>query len=89
MIIDAHAHGFYGGDLDRLGTAGGDWTRNGMSYLDRMQKRKPHLLDVGLRLEILDRNGIDLQVVNPVNYLDCNLPAGPACCAAPTWPGDQ
>jgi len=73
MIIDAHAHGFYGGSLNRLEGAGGDWAKKGLGYLHSVARRKPHMFDVGLRVEMLDRNGIDLQVVNPVNYLDCNL----------------
>ena len=73
MIIDSHAHGFYGGSLNRLEGAGGDWAKKGLGYLHSVARRKPHMFDVGLRVEMLDRNSIDLQVVNPVNYLDCNL----------------
>ncbi len=60
MIIDAHAHGFCRDHLDKLEGAGGDWAGE---ILGHLYKGKPHLFDVGLRLEMLDRNGIDLQVV--------------------------
>lgn len=36
-------------------------------------KRKPHFIDIGLRVEQLNRNGIDYQVVTPPHNLDCNL----------------
>ncbi len=75
MIIDAHAHGFCRDHLDKLEGAGGDWAGE---ILGHLYKGKPHLFDVGLRLEMLDRNGIDLQVVTPINYVDCNLLPGDA-----------
>ncbi len=74
MIIDAYTHGLHGGYLDQLATAGGDWAKQILARLLARVRNKPHLSDVGLRVEQLDRNGIDLQVVTPI--LDSNLLLG-------------
>ena len=72
MIIDAHTHGFHGKYLEQLATAGGDWAKQNLAMLLGQTRNKPHFIDVALRVEMLDRNGIDLQVVTPPHHLDCN-----------------
>ncbi len=63
MIIDAHTHGFNGRNIDRIAAAGGEWTRQVLAtYLER-RRDKPQAVNVALRVEMLDRNHIDLQVV--------------------------
>lgn len=77
MIIDAHTHGFHPDYVDRLTAAGGGWgekTLNGL--MARAKERIPHLCDLDLRLAQLDRNGIDMQVVTPVNAMESNLMPG-------------
>ena len=76
MIIDGHTHGVHGRTLDQLGRAGGDWASRVLASLVVKSRERPHLADVPLRLEMLDRNGIDLQVVTPHNALDSNLLPG-------------
>jgi len=42
----------------------------------RVTPKKPHFFDPVLRVEMMDRNGFDFQVVTPPNYLDPNcMPA--------------
>lgn len=72
MIIDAHTHGFHGQHLDQLAEAGGEWSRRTLAMLLDLTQNKPQFVDIALRLEMLDRNGIDLQVVTPPHHLDCN-----------------
>ena len=78
MIIDAHTHGMHGKYLDELVSAGGKWAREMIDRLQDAIRKKPHLVDVALRVEQLDRCGIDLQVVTLQQYLDCNLLPGDA-----------
>jgi aminocarboxymuconate-semialdehyde decarboxylase len=75
MIIDAHTHGLHGGYLDELEKAGGGWAKKMLAELSAIAKKKP-LFDATLRVEMLNRNGIDLQVVTPPNYLDSNFLPG-------------
>ncbi len=78
MIIDAHTHGFHGKYLDELAAAGGDWAKQNIAEILAVTRNKPHFIDVALRVEMLDRNGIDLQVVTPRHQLDSNLLPGDA-----------
>ncbi len=73
MIIDAHAHMINGRYLDQIISKGGNWARENADWILRNVKRKPQLTDIGLRLEQLDRNGIDMQVVTIQQRFDCNL----------------
>ncbi|MFC2001131.1 amidohydrolase family protein [Chloroflexota bacterium] len=77
MIIDAHTHGIHAESLDKLADIGGSWAKKTLSeWFARMQNRKPHAIDAALRIEQLDRNDIDLQVVTPFGWMDANnLPA--------------
>lgn len=77
MIIDAHTHGLDGRSLDRLTDAGGQWAKETLSHLLTLAQNKPHLVDLEPRIEMLDRVGIDLQVVTPCHHLDSNLLPGP------------
>ena len=76
MIIDAHTHGYHGKYIDQLATAGGNWAKQNLTGLLAQTRNKPHFFDVALRLELLDRNTIDLQVVTPGHSLDSNLLPG-------------
>jgi len=76
MIIDTHTHGFHGQHLDQLAEAGGEWSRRTLAMLLEWTRNKPQFVDIALRLEMLDRNGIDLQVVTPGHHLDSNLLPG-------------
>lgn len=69
MIIDAHTHGMHGKYLDGLVSAGGKWAREIMVRLQDAMRNKPYFVDVALRVEQLDRCGIDLQVVTLQQYL--------------------
>ncbi len=76
MIIDAHSHGFHDGHLGDLVTAGGDWAEKAIAHLRNSTGSKPQFFNVALRVEQLDRCGIDLQVVTPQHHLDSNLLPG-------------
>lgn len=78
MIIDAHTHGLHGKYLDSLEAAGGDYARKNIANLHGLMQNKPHFFDVTSRVETLDRNGIELQVVSPGCHLDSNSMPGDA-----------
>jgi len=75
MIIDAHAHAVHGKYLDLVYDAGGDWIKDKTAFLHRI---KPQIFDIPLRLQWLERNDIDFQVVTAHHTLDCNLFPGHA-----------
>jgi aminocarboxymuconate-semialdehyde decarboxylase len=78
MMIDAHSHGFHGQHLNELVSAGGKWVKENIDHLLNSTRSKPQFVDVTLRIEQLDRYGIDLQVVTPQHHLDSNLLPGDA-----------
>ena len=73
MIIDGHTHGFHGGYFDQLETAGGQWAKTRIDRVRERSKGRPVYIDAALRVEQLERNNIDLQVVTPSHLLDPNL----------------
>lgn len=73
MIIDGHTHGMHGAYLDQVAVAGGSRTRKGVDSIRRLAALIPQYLDVGLRVEQLERFGIDLQVVTPPTKVDPNM----------------
>jgi aminocarboxymuconate-semialdehyde decarboxylase len=75
MIIDAHAHAVHGDYLESLYDSGGKWLKEKTAFLHRV---KPQVFDIPLRLQWLERNGIDLQVVTPHHTFDSNLFPGDA-----------
>jgi len=78
MIIDAHAHGFHGGYFDQLAEIGGDWTKRLVTAERERAKLYPQYLDIALRVDWLNRYGIDLQVITPAIHVDVNLFPGDA-----------
>jgi uncharacterized protein len=70
MIIDAYSHALHGKYLDKLGESGGEWTKSKIADEIQRAKRSPSMLDIPLRLKILDQNKVDFQVVTPTNYWD-------------------
>ncbi|MFC1872540.1 amidohydrolase family protein [Chloroflexota bacterium] len=74
MIIDAYTHGIHGGYLEEIVNTGGSWAKNNVDiFIARTKENKPHAYDVKLRVDQLDRTGIDLQVVSPPPTSDSNL----------------
>ncbi len=73
MIIDAYSHGYHGKYIDQLIRAGGDWAKKTLDRFMAMGQKIPHMIDIGQRVELLDRYGIDLQLVTITHTLDCNL----------------
>ena len=73
MIIDAHTHGCHGGYLDQLVAVGGDWAKEYIAHQLRLAQLLPQYMDVALRVEQLNRYGIDLQVVTLGQHPDVNL----------------
>lgn len=63
MIIDAHTHGVHGDYLDDLATIGGAWWGKRLERIQRCAQSRPQFSNVALRLEQMDRYGIDMQVV--------------------------
>ena len=78
MIIDAYTHAMHGDHLDKISTVGGDWTRDRVHKLRESAKFTPQHLDIPLRVEQLEKYGIDLQVVTPSIHVDANLFPGDA-----------
>ncbi|MFC2060225.1 amidohydrolase family protein [Chloroflexota bacterium] len=78
MIIDAHTHGFHGGYLEQMEDAGGQWVKERTAIARKRAIERPIYLDAGKRVEQLDRNNIDLQVVTPSCSMNPNLLPGDA-----------
>lgn len=76
MIIDAHAHMMNAKYFDQLADKGGKWGKERVDYGRDLSQRKPHFSDVALRVEQLERNGVDMQVITPQHTYDCNLLPG-------------
>lgn len=76
MIIDAHAHIVPSKYFDRLIEKGGEWTKKRAEQFSETARKKPYYDKVPRRLEHLDKNGIDFQVVTPQQLWDCNLVPG-------------
>ena len=76
MIIDAHSHGFHGKYLDQLEAVGGDWVKQNLRKATATAKNKPWYLDITRRVSLLDKYGIDYQVVTPAHQFDSNLLPG-------------
>ena len=70
MIIDAHTHGFQGEYLDQFIAIGGSWAKENIAH-DKA-RGKPELFDLSMRLEQIDRAGIDMQINTPGVHLDVN-----------------
>jgi aminocarboxymuconate-semialdehyde decarboxylase len=73
MIIDAHTHAMHGASLDRIAAAGGTWAKERVDRVREMATFTPQHLDMALRVEQLERYGIDMQVVTPALRMDANL----------------
>ncbi len=76
MIIDAHAHIVNSKYFDRLADKGGTWTKKLVDRFSVIGQEKPYYTNVAPRLEHLDANGIDFQVVTPEQLWDCNIVPG-------------
>src|SRR3972149_4669914 len=76
MIIDAHTHMLHSACFPGLIQAGGKWAQKAVDGVREQAKETPQLTDVKLRVEQLDRNGIDMQVVTPRRTFDSNLVPG-------------
>lgn len=73
MLIDAHTHGIHGNYLGQIEDAGGRWAKEYTEFMRKKAKRQPSYLDPVKRVEILDRNNFDLQVITLSWWIDCNL----------------
>ncbi|MDP2643327.1 MAG: amidohydrolase family protein [Desulfobacterales bacterium] len=78
MIIDSYSHGYYGKYLDQLVEAGGDFLKQTLDRIRHILQKKPSLVDISLRMKLLDKYGIDRQLLTTIHTMDCNL-----------FPGDQ
>lgn len=65
MIIDGHAHMNHISWLEYLEKQGGEAAKRSATRMRDTLQSRPHSLDVRKRLEQLDRNNIDFQVVTP------------------------
>ena len=72
MIIDMQSHGLHGKYIDQLISAGGDWSKGEVAKVMSGMRHKPYYRDVHLRVEQLEKYGIDLQMVTINNHLDSN-----------------
>ncbi len=76
MVIDAHSHGLHGKYVEPLLNAGGSWIRKTLDNLPNMIRKKPPYADVDIRVEWIQKFGIDLQVVTFQPTMDSNLLPG-------------
>ncbi len=72
MIIDAHTHMFHRTSLEQLSGMGGAWAKKKVALAVDGARHKPQVHDITQRLELLNRNGIDMQVVTPPHILYCS-----------------
>jgi aminocarboxymuconate-semialdehyde decarboxylase len=77
MIIDAHTHGLNGKRLGPIVEAGGGWAKKILTGLRQMAEDRPQLLDIAFRVELLDKYGLDFQVVTP-QVIEVNIFPGDA-----------
>ena len=70
MIIDANTHGFHGGYFGPLLKLGGKWAKQVVDTDIENARPRPQLHNPKLRLEQMDRFGIDYQVVTPGHWID-------------------
>ncbi len=73
MIIDCHTHGMHGKHLDAMAKIGGKWFETLMVEARSKWPKKPGYMDVKARMEMLERNNYDYQVVTPQWTFDSNL----------------
>ncbi|MFC1873136.1 amidohydrolase family protein [Chloroflexota bacterium] len=73
MIIDGHTHMLHSSYFNQLADEGGKWTKQRIEWAMALAKRRPYITDIPLRLDQLDRNGIDLQVTTAQWTFDSNL----------------
>jgi predicted TIM-barrel fold metal-dependent hydrolase len=73
MIIDAHSHGVHPSYFDQLRTMGGQWGRKVAERELEHVRSTPQYTNVTVRVEQLDRYGIDMQMVTPSVPLDVNV----------------
>ena len=59
-----------------MATAGGNWAKQLLDRVTARAQNKPQLTDVALRVKLLDKHGIDLQLVTTTHHLDSNLLPG-------------
>ncbi|MFC2072331.1 amidohydrolase family protein [Chloroflexota bacterium] len=76
IIIDAHSHGLHGKYIEPLLNAGGNWIRKTLDNPPHMVITMPPYADVDLRVEWIQRFGIDFQVVTFQPTMDSNLLPG-------------
>jgi predicted TIM-barrel fold metal-dependent hydrolase len=69
MIIDAHTHMLHASFVEELTKSGGQWAQEKAAEASILAKIMPDLANVPKRVEVLNRNRIDLQVVTPVPTL--------------------
>jgi aminocarboxymuconate-semialdehyde decarboxylase len=78
MIIDANTHGLHGDYFQPLLKAGGKWAKQQVEEAIERARLRPELNDPKLRLQQMDRFGIDYQVVTPGHQIDSDRYPGAA-----------
>jgi len=78
MVIDAHAHGYYDKYLEKLADKGGNWAKQILNGVKLTAQKRPLITDISLRMQLLDKYGIDRQMLTTTHRMDCNLLPGDA-----------
>ncbi len=78
MIIDANTHGLHGDYFGPLLKVGGKWARQQVEEDRERASHRPAFHDPKLRLQQMDRFGIDYQVVTPGHWIDSDRYPGAA-----------
>ncbi|MDP2644665.1 MAG: amidohydrolase family protein [Desulfobacterales bacterium] len=72
MIIDSYSHGYYGKYLDQLAGAGGVFIKKTLDRIGNLFQDRPFMTDIHARMELLDKHGIDRQLLTISHSMDCN-----------------
>jgi predicted TIM-barrel fold metal-dependent hydrolase len=73
VIIDAFTHIIPSAYLEKLASLPDEAVKKRVAHCRGLIVERPHATDIARRLELLDRYGIDRQVVTLVHTIDCNV----------------
>jgi predicted TIM-barrel fold metal-dependent hydrolase len=75
MIIDANTHMMHETSLKEFKKMRGSWAEKKTEALCRWFQRKPTMFNVQLRLQLLEKNEVDMQIVTPIHFVySSNMP---------------
>jgi predicted TIM-barrel fold metal-dependent hydrolase len=78
LIIDAHTHMFHKSYYEQLEKLGSKWAQEKAAEATQLARLKPHLVNREIRLALMDKNSIDMQVITPTpTFYSDHIPGDP------------